>query len=128
VLDLGIKTLICVRNGGPDRQLREFAAAHQLNLHSYDLDRAGCFDHDATSAAAKTALDPAAQPALVCCDGGRHHVGIVVALLRLQTGHCLESALAEYFSYAAPSPYPDNVLFIVRAATHDAPAVVAPTS
>ena len=41
--------------------------------------------------------------------------GIVVALLRLVTGHSLEKALTEYYSFAAPSPYADNVLFIARA-------------
>jgi protein tyrosine/serine phosphatase len=116
VLDLGIKTLICVRYGGPSRQLREFAAVHGLALHVYDLDHDGSYDLPAASGAAKAALDPAAQPTLVCCDGGRHHAGVVVALLRLESGYSLEQAIAEYLSFAAPSPFADNVLFIVRAA------------
>jgi protein tyrosine/serine phosphatase len=75
-------------------------------------------DHDLGAAwrAARAALDARAQPALVCCDGGRHHAGMVVALLRLETGHSLEAALSEYYSFAAPSPFADNVLFIARSA------------
>jgi protein tyrosine/serine phosphatase len=116
ILELRLKTLLCVRYGGPSRTLRAFAADHGLELLHFDLDRAGSYDLDAASRAVRAALDPSAQPALVCCDGGRHHAGMVVALLRLETGYSLEEALAEYFSFAAPSPFADNVLFIVRAA------------
>lgn len=118
MLDLGIKTLVCVRFGGPSRQLRELAADHGLELCVYDLDHDGSYDLDAASRATKAALDPGAQPALICCDGGRHHAGVVVALLRLETGHSLEETIAEYLSFAAPSPFADNLLFIVRAAQH----------
>ena len=117
VLELGIKTVICVRRGGPSRELREFAASHQIELRMHDLvAHEGHCDLNAASRAAKAALDHSAQPVLVCCDGGRHHAGMVVALLRLETGQSLEQALSEYYSCAAPSPYEDNVLFIVRAA------------
>ncbi len=116
VLDLGIKTLLCVRYGGPSLELREFAAEHGIELRCYDLNRGGQYDLEAAQRAAYDALDPALHPALICCEGGRHHAGMVVALLRLSTGYSLEEALAEYISFAAPSPFADNVLFIVRAA------------
>ena len=104
VLDLGIKTLVCVRYRGPSRELREFAADNGIDLHVYELNRGGRYDLNAAQSAADLALDPAAQPALICCEGGRHHAGMVVALLRLATGHSLEDAIAEYISFAAPSP------------------------
>jgi protein tyrosine/serine phosphatase len=116
VLELGIKTVICVRRGGPGPELRELAAVHGIELRVYDLAPNGQLDLDVASRAAKAALDPRVQPALVCCDGGRHHAGMVSALLRIETGHSLEAALAEYYSFAEPSPLADNVLFIVRAA------------
>src|SRR5262245_5794404 len=37
VLALGIKTVICVRRGGPSPGLREFAAAQRIELRVYDL-------------------------------------------------------------------------------------------
>jgi hypothetical protein len=113
---LGIKTIICVRYGGPSQQLREFAAANAIKLRVYDLRRGRDYDLDAAWGAATATRASAAQPVLICCDGGRHHAGIVVALLRLQMGCSLEQALAEYYSFASPSPFPDNVLAIVRAA------------
>ena len=116
VLDLGIKTILCVRRDGPNRELRELAAAHRIELRVYDLVPNGHHDRDAALRVAQDALDPRTQPVLVCCDGGRHHAGLVVALLRLETGLSLEEALSEYYSFAAPSPFADNVLFIVRAA------------
>jgi len=116
VLDLGIKTILCVRRDGPSRELRELTAAHRIELRVYDLVPNGHHDREIALRAAQDALDPRAQPALVCCDGGRHHAGLVVALLRLETGHSLEETLNEYYSFAAPSPFADNVLFIVRAA------------
>lgn len=116
VLELGVRTMICVRYGGPSAALREFAERNGLVLRVYDLDHDGGFDLEAALTATQAALDPVAQPVLVCCDGGRHHAGIVVALLRLQMGRSLEDALAEYLTSAAPSPFADNVLFIVRAA------------
>jgi hypothetical protein len=116
VLELGVKTVICVRRGGPSRELREFCAAQRIELRVYDLDQHGDYDLNAAHSATSAALDPRAQPVLVCCEGGRHHAGVVVALLRLATGHGLERAIAEYLSFAAPSPFADNVLFIVHAA------------
>jgi len=116
IVELGIKTVICVRRGGPNHELRELAAEGRIELAVYDLVPNGHHDLDAAWRAARAALDPRAQPVLVCCDGGRHHAGMVVALLRLVTGHFLEQALDEYYSFAAPSPFADNVLFIVRAA------------
>jgi len=124
VLDLGIKTLICVRYGGPSRELRHFAAMHGISLQIFELNRGGSYDLQAATRAARAALDAQAQPALICCDGGRHHAGMVVALLRLLTGRTLEEALAEYILLAAPSPFADNVLFIARAAG-ELPALAA---
>ncbi|MEI9937327.1 MAG: hypothetical protein WDO69_08875 [Pseudomonadota bacterium] len=115
VRELGIKTILCVRRGGPNRELLELAAAHRIEVRVYDLVQNGHHDRDTALRAARDALDPRAQPALVCCDGGRHHAGLVIALLRLETGYSLEEALDEYYSFAAPSPFADNVLFIVRA-------------
>lgn len=117
VLDLGIKTILCVRRGGPSPELRALTAAHGIELRVYDLVADGSHDPETALRAAHDALDPQLQPALVCCDGGRHHAGLVVALLRLETGYSLEEALEEYYSFAAPSPFADNVLFIVRAAS-----------
>jgi hypothetical protein len=116
ILELGIKTVICVRRGGPDDELVRFARERELELRVFDLDRDGHYDVAAATNASRAALDPCAQPALVCCEGGRHHAGVVVALIRLSTGHSLADAIAEYYSFAAPSPFPDNVLFIIRAA------------
>lgn len=116
MLALNIKTVICVRRGGPGPELRELTAAYGMDLRVFDLVSGGGCDLNGVLCAARAALDPGTQPALVCCEGGRHHAGMVVALLRLQTGYTLEEALAEYYSFAAPSPYEDNVLFIVRAA------------
>jgi hypothetical protein len=116
ILDLQIKTIICVRRGGPDQKLVDFAREHALRLCVYNLDHDGRYDLGAATLAARTALDPSAQPALVCCEGGRHHAGVVAALIRVNTGYSLDAAIAEYYSYAAPSPFPDNVVFIVRAA------------
>ena len=116
LLALDIKTILCVRRGGPNRELCELTGAHGIELRVYDLVPNGQHDRETALRAVQDALDPQAQPALVCCDGGRHHAGMVVALLRLETGHSLEAALDEYYSFAAPSPFADNVLFIVRAA------------
>jgi protein tyrosine/serine phosphatase len=116
VLDLGIKTILCVRRTGPNRALRDLAARHRIELRVYDLVPNGHHDPATALRTARDALDPRSHPALVCCDGGRHHAGLVVALLRLELGHSLEDTLSEYYSFAAPSPFADNVLFIVRAA------------
>jgi protein tyrosine/serine phosphatase len=116
LLELGIKTILCVRRNGPNRRLRELAARHRLELRVYDLVPNGHHDRDTALRVAQDALDPRVHPALVCCDGGRHHAGLVIALLRLELGHSLEDTLNEYYSFAAPSPFADNVLFIVRAA------------
>ena len=118
LLELGVKTLICVRYGGPSRELRAFAAEHGIGLRVFNLDVASSYDLDEVCRAAEAALDPSAQPALICCEGGRHHAGVVSALVRVETGYTLEQAIAEYFAFAAPSPFPDNVLCIVRAAQH----------
>jgi len=116
ILDLRIKTIICVRRGGPDQSLVDFAREHAIRLCVYDLDHDGRYDVTAATLAARTALDSSAQPALVCCEGGRHHAGVVVALIRVSAGRSLDAAITEYYAYAAPSPFPDNVAFIVRAA------------
>ena len=37
VFDLGIKTILCVRRDGPNRELRALATAHRIELRVYDL-------------------------------------------------------------------------------------------
>ncbi len=112
VLELGIRTLICVRGGGATLPVREFAAERDLRLLEYDLGPDCAYDERAICGAAAAARDPAQQPALVFCDGGRHRAGMVVAMIRLQQGQPLHAALAEYYAFAEPWPFSDNVLCI----------------
>lgn len=116
VIELGIRTLVCVRGGGATALVRDFAATHGLRLVAYDLGADCAYDENAIRDAAEAALDPAHQPALVFCDGGRHRAGMVVALIRLRQGWTLHAALAEYYAFAEPWPFSDNVLFIARCA------------
>ena len=112
VRELGIRTLVCVRGGGATRELRDFAAQLRTELIEFDLGPDRAYDVVAARDAARTALEARHQPALVFCDGGRHRAGMVVAMIRMQQGFSLHAALAEYYSYAEPWPFADNVLFI----------------
>ena len=112
VLELGVRTLVCVRGGGATPSVREFAARRGLRLLEFDLGPDCAYDERAIARAAAAACDPALQPALVFCDGGRHRAGMVVAVIRLQQGQLLHAVLAEYYTFAEPWPFSDNVLCI----------------
>lgn len=112
VLELGVRTLVCVRGGGATPAVQSFAAQRGLRLIEYDLGPDCAYDEAAIRRAAAAALEPAHRPALVFCDGGRHRAGMVVAMIRLRQGHTLHTALSEYYAFAEPWPFSDNVLFI----------------
>jgi protein tyrosine/serine phosphatase len=114
VLALGIRTLVCVRGGGATPAVQRFAAQYGLRVFEYDLGPDCAYDEAAICRAADTALDAAHWPALVFCDGGRHRAGMVVALIRMRQGRSLHAALAEYYAFAEPWPFSDNVLFIAK--------------
>lgn len=127
VVELGIKTLVSVRGGGATRAVRAFAVQRGLRLLEYDLGPDCAYDAHAIGDAAAAALDPAHQPALVFCDGGRHRAGMVVAVIRLRQGHALHVALGEYYAYAEPWPFSDNVLCIAACHTERLATGAAPS-
>lgn len=111
--ELGVRTLICVRRGGPGGSTRRIAEQLGLRLEVFDLGGDQDYDLGSVEAAAAAALDARRAPALIHCDGGRHRAGMVSALVRRRQGWSLRSTVAEYCRYAAPAPFADNLDFII---------------
>ncbi len=116
LLELGVRTVVCVRGEGPGALLQRVARSGLVALRVFDLGPADQCDRATLLSAARTALAPESQPVLVCCDGGRHRAGMTVACVRLLEGWSLDQALDEYYRFAEPWPFADNVLAIARCA------------
>jgi protein tyrosine/serine phosphatase len=114
VKELGVRTVVCVRGGGPSPATVAFAERYGLRLLVFDMGEEFMFDAGAAHAAALAALTPENQPALIHCDGGRHRAGMVCAIIRRRMGWSMPDVLNEYWTLAQPSPLACNVEFIVR--------------
>jgi protein tyrosine/serine phosphatase len=119
---LGIRTLVCLRDEGPSSAVRTFARSNGLTLLVFELGKPDREDILALDRAAETALDPARQPALIFCDGGRHRAGMVSGIVRHRQGWPSEAIIEEYLLFAQPSPYTDNIATIKRCILSNGPS------
>ncbi len=115
---LRIRTILCVKRTPIGPKLRDYATQHAIPLHHIDLGQHH-IQPDAVAEALAILDDPANHPILLHCDGGRHRAGVVAAALRTHQGWSIDAIVAEYLSFARPSPFWDHLDFIATyAARH----------
>ncbi len=114
VASLGIRTLVCVKKAPRTVFSRSTAAALGLRCLRYDIGPDFGFDVRAVRACVESILDPANQPVLVHCGGGRHRAGVINAAIRIHQGWSARAAILEYAARARPIPFQDNIDFIER--------------
>lgn len=111
---LGVRTIVCVKLGGPSLATREIARDLGIELLTFDLGPDGGYDLSAVEGAVEAAMDAARQPTLVHCSGGRHRSGMVAALVGHALGRSRHVLIDEYRSLAQPSPLKENLRLLRR--------------
>ena len=100
--DLGIRTVVIVREGSSRRVREELQSAsrHGLNAVTIPVQSQGPIPDDQVSAFFQCVDDPENRPVLVHCAAGRHRTGYLCALYRIERqGWTVQKAVEEMLSF-----------------------------
>jgi protein tyrosine/serine phosphatase len=100
--ELGIRTVVIVREGssGRVREELESAGRHGLNAVTIPVQSQGPIPDDQVSAFFQCVDDPENQPVLVHCAAGRHRTGYLCALYRIERqGWTVQKAVEEMLAF-----------------------------